>query len=238
MFGLWGHFSYEVNIILRRVSKMRDVYDFAKFFIKNGADSRPNTYDGNMKLQKLLVLADFANIAEYGEPLFNDPVLAFTNGCVIEKVRLRYKNDYAGFKRDSEFYQPDFSEKEYEVLNLVMEIFGCASAKELSDINHTFDFWKLAFENGTSNTGYHNKEMSVVDMMSQHSDLEKMREIISAYRETSSDVTSSETINGVTFYFDGFSLTDDMIDRLESFSLSADDDTYSVYLDNGRLVIY
>lgn len=217
---------------------MRDVYDFAKFFIKNGADSRPNTYDGNMKLQKLLVLADFANIAEYGEPLFNDPVLAFTNGCVIEKVRLRYKNDYAGFKRDSEFYQPDFSEKEYEVLNLVMEIFGCASAKELSDINHTFDFWKLAFENGTSNTGYHNKEMSVVDMMSQHSDLEKMREIISAYRETSSDVTSSETINGVTFYFDGFSLTDDMIDRLESFSLSADDDTYSVYLDNGRLVIY
>ena len=28
---------------------MRDVYDFAKFFIKNGADSSPNTYDGNMK---------------------------------------------------------------------------------------------------------------------------------------------------------------------------------------------
>lgn len=24
---------------------MRDMYDFAKFFIKNGADSKPNTYD-------------------------------------------------------------------------------------------------------------------------------------------------------------------------------------------------
>ncbi|MCR5330101.1 MAG: SocA family protein [Lachnospiraceae bacterium] len=217
---------------------MRDVYDFAKFFIKNGADSRPNTYDGNMKLQKLLVLADLANIAEYGEPLFSDQVLAFKNGCVVEKVRLRYKNDYVAFRRDSEAYQPDFSEREYEVLNLVMEIFGCASAKELSDINHTFSFWKLAFDNGTSSTGYHDKEMSVVDMMSQHSDLERMREIISAYRETSSDVTASETINGVTFYFDGFALTDDMIDQLESFSLSADDDSYSVYLDNGRLVIY
>ena len=33
---------------------MRDVFDFAKFFIKNGADSMPNTYDGNMKLQKLV----------------------------------------------------------------------------------------------------------------------------------------------------------------------------------------
>lgn len=29
---------------------MRDVYDFAKYFIKNGADFAQNTYDGNMKL--------------------------------------------------------------------------------------------------------------------------------------------------------------------------------------------
>ena len=217
---------------------MRDVFDFAKFFIKNGADSMPNTYDDNMKLQKLLVFADLVNIAEYGEPLFNDQVLAYKNGCVVEKVRLRYKNDYAALKRDSDLYQPDFSEREYEVLKLVMDIFGSASAKELSDINHTFDFWKTAFDNGTSCTGYHNKEMSVVDMMSQNADVERMREIISAYRETASDTAKCEIINGVTFYYDGFALTDDMIDRLESFSLSAEDDTYSVYVDNGRLVIY
>lgn len=217
---------------------MRDVFDFAKFFIKNGADSMPNTYDGNMKLQKLLVFADLVNIAEYGEPLFNDQVLAFKNGCVVEKVRLRYKNDYAALKHDSDLYQPDFSEREYEVLKLVMDIFGSASAKELSDINHTFDFWKTAFDNGTSCTGYHNKEMSVVDMMSQHTDVERMREIISAYRDTASDTATCKIINGVTFYYDGFALTDDMIDRLECFSLSAEEDTYSVYVDNGRLVIY
>ena len=238
MCGLIGSLQIEVNIIFKEGVKVRDVYDFAKFFIKNGADSRPNTYDGNMKLQKLLVLADLVSIAENGEPLFNDEVLAFKNGCVVEKVRLRYKNDYVAFRRDSVAYQPDFTEREYEVLKLVMEIFGCASAKELSDINHTFHFWRLAFKNGTSSTGYHDKEMSVVDMMSQHSDIERMREIISAYRETVNDVTASEIINGVTFYYDGFALTDDMIDRLESFSLSADEDTYSVYLDNGRLVIY
>ncbi len=217
---------------------MRDVYDFAKFFIKNGADSMPNTYDGNMKLQKLLVLADLANIAEYGEPLFDEQVLAFKNGCVVEKVRLRYKNDYFGFKHDSDAYQPDFSENEYIILNMIMEIFGNASARELSDINHTFNFWKVAFDNGTSCTGYHNKELSVVDMMSQQDDINRMREIISAYKETSTDVTASETINGVTFYYDGFTLTDELLEQLENFSLSADDDTYSVYLDNERLVIY
>lgn len=217
---------------------MKDVYDFAKFFIKNGADSMPNTYDGNMKLQKLLVLADLANIAEYGEPLFDDQVLAFKNGCVVEKIRLRYKNDYAGFKHDSDVYQPDFSEKEYEILNLIMDIFGNATARELSNINHTFLFWKAAFDHGTDHTGYHDKKQSVVDMMSQTEDINRMREIISAYREAANDVTASEIINGVTFYYDGFILTDEIIDQLENFSLSAEDDTYSVYLDNGRLVIY
>lgn len=217
---------------------MRDVYDFAKFFIKNGADSMPNTYDGNMKLQKLLVLADLASIAEYGEPLFDDQVLAFENGCVVEKVRLRYKNDYIGFRRDSEVFQPAFSEREYIILNLIMGIFGSASARELSQINHTFDFWKVAFDNGTNSNGYHEKTRSVVNMMSQTEDINRMREIICAYREVSNDVTASEIINGITFYYDGFSLTDEMIEQLENFSLSADDDAYSVYLDNGRLVIY
>lgn len=217
---------------------MRDVYDFAKFFIKNGADSMPNTYDGNMKLQKLLVLADLANIAEFGEPLFEDQVLAFKNGCVVEKVRLRYKNDYIGFKRDSDVYQPDFSEKEYGILKLITDIFGNATARELSEINHTFNFWKVAFQNGTDDTGYHNKNLSIVNMMSQTEDINRMREIISAYKETAGDVTASEMINGVTFYYDGLVLTDEMIEQLENFSLSAEDDTYSVYLDNGRLVIY
>jgi hypothetical protein len=52
------------------------------------------------------------------------------------------------------------------------------------------------------------------------------------------DVSYSKSINGVMFYYDGFILTDEIIDQLESFSLSADDDAYSVYLDDGRLVIY
>lgn len=217
---------------------MRDVYDFAKYFIKNGADSFPNTYDGNMKLQKLLVLADFANIVENGEPLFEDPVLAFKNGCVVEKVRLRYKNDYSGLKNDSETYQPDFTESEYEVLNMILAIFGNATARELSDINHTFSFWKEAYDRGTDLTGYHDKQNSVVNMLSVPEDINRMREIISAYKDTSSKASSCEVINGVTFYYDGFELTDDIIEQLESFSLAADEDAYSVYLDDGRLVIF
>jgi uncharacterized phage-associated protein len=217
---------------------MRDVYDYAKYFIKNGADSTPNTYDGNMKLQKLLVLADLANIAEYGQVLFNDEVLAFKNGCVVEKIRLRYKNDYQRFKKDSDSFEPDFTENEYEILGLVLAIFGSASARELSEINHTFNFWKQAYQRGTDANGFHNKFNSVVDMVNQTADVQKMKEILDAYKESAKEVTAKEIINGITYYYDGFELTDAIIEQLESFSLTADDDVYSMYMDDGKLVIY
>lgn len=217
---------------------MKNVYEFAKYLMKSNIDSLKNTYDGNMKLQKLLVLANLINIAENNEPLFNEEILAFKNGCVVEKVRLRYKVDYDGFRRDSEVFEPDFTEKEYEALSLTNKIFGNVSARELSEINHTFDFWKEAYENGTDANGYHDKGRSVVDMMSYEEDIERMRDIISAYRESSENVTDYEVINGITFYYDGFSLTDSIIEELESFSLLADEDAYSVYVDGGELVIY
>lgn len=217
---------------------MRDVYDYAKYFIKNGADSTPNTYDGNMKLQKLLVLADLANIAEYGQVLFNDEVLAFKNGCIVEKIRLRYKNDYQGFKKDSDSFEPDFTENEYEILGLVLAIFGSTSARELSEINHTFNFWKQAYQRGTDANGFHNKFNSVVDMVNQTADVQKMKEILDAYKESAKEVTAKEIINGITYYYDGFELTDAIIEQLESFSLTADDDVYSMYMDDGKLVIY
>lgn len=217
---------------------MRDVYDFAKYFIKNGADSLPNTFDGNMKLQKLLVFADMIHLAEYGDLLFGDKILAFRNGCVVEKVRLRYKNDYHGLKIDSNSFQPDFSEKEYNALNTAIAIFGDASARELSEINHTFESWCEAYNNGTRKDGFHDKDKSVVDLMSHVDDVEKMREIIDAYKESSSYVMAKEIINGVTFYYDGFTLTDEIIEELEKISLNAEDNAYTVYIDNGGLVVY
>ncbi len=217
---------------------MRDVYDYAKYYIKNGADSMPNTFDGNMKLQKLLVFTNLVNIAEHGKPLFDNQILAFKNGCVVEKIRLRYKNDYAMFKKDSEIFQPDFSEEEYETLKIVMDIFGGASARELSEINHTFDFWKIALKNGTTETGYHDKSASVVDIISQTADIERMKEIIAAYKEAAKESSVYEIINGIKFYYDDIILTDDIIEQLETFSLRAEDDTYSVYMDGGKLMIF
>lgn len=217
---------------------MRDVSDFAKFFIKNGADSEPNTYDGNMKLQKLLVLADMAYMAQYQRPLFNDDILAFENGLVVEKVRLRYRNDYFGLKLDSERFNPDFEEDEYETLNAVIGVYGHLSAKELSDLNHQFNSWKQAYQNGTLQNGYHDKKKSVVKFDLFPEDVEAVGRAIRAYKETRKTAQRYEVINGVTFYYDDMTMTDELISELEKFSKVCDDDAYSICQDDGRLVIY
>lgn len=217
---------------------MKDVSDFAKFFIKNGADSEPNTYDGNMKLQKLLVLADMAYMAQYQRPLFNDDILAFENGLVVEKVRLRYRNDYFGLKLDSEKFNPDFEENEYETLNAVIGVYGHLSAKELSDLNHQFRSWKQVYHNGISQNGYHDKRKSVVKFDLFPEDVEAVGRAIKAYKETRKTALRYEVINGVTFYYDDMAMTDELISELEEFSKVCDDDAYSICQDDGRLVIY
>lgn len=215
---------------------MRDVYDYVRYFMKNGADSKPDTFDGNMKLQKLLTFANMVSMAEYREPLFDDEILAFKNGCVVEKVRLRYKLDYGSLKRESDSFEPDFSEKEYNILKMVSDIFGSSPARELSEINHEFLSWQKAYKNGTDESGYHDKTKSVVEFTS--SDLDKMREIIAAYKESQNDVVAKEEINGIAFYYDNMEMTDEIIDQLEDFSIHAEDNAYSVCLDNDRLVVY
>lgn len=220
---------------------MRKAMDFAKYFIKNGYDTSPNTYDGNMKLQKLLTFANAISIAEYGRALFEDDILAFTNGCVVENVRLRYKNDYKGFKLDSDMFQPDFTEQEYKVANLTAGIFGKETAVVLSNINHEFRFWKEPYQKGTVENGYHDKEKSVVKMSDYPDDIKTIKQIVDIYKQNQCSSSRSELINGITFYYEGFELDDNIILNLADFALSdeAEDDVYTVCLDDsGELVIY
>ena len=47
---------------------MRKAIDFAKYFIKEELDNPRNSFDGNMKLQKLLVYSNLINLALYNKP--------------------------------------------------------------------------------------------------------------------------------------------------------------------------
>ena len=218
---------------------MPDAISVAKYLLKQGLDTDKNCFDGNMKLQKLLVLANLVSLAERDVPLFDDKILAFEQGCVIEDIRLRYKNDFNSLIADSHSFNPTFTKEEYDILNLTIALFGKLSARELSKINHTFSFWRTALENSTNSSGYRDKSKAIVTVDAMREELKRVKTTIAAYRDTLSDNQAVETINGINFYYtpNDPELTEDILDELYRFSLVADENAYSVYIDNGSLVI-
>lgn len=219
---------------------MHDVFDYAKYIIQKEPGSFKNTFDGNMRLQKLLVFANLISLAEYGEPLFDDPVLAFAHGCVIERIRLRYKNDYQGLMNDSLRFSPAFSREESDALDLAVSLFGGLRPREMSDINHTFRFWENAYNNSIQPGGFKDKGSSVISVESMIAEAGRMKDVANAYRETEAENSAKETINGIDFYYDPseFAMTDDLLDYLYDFSLEAGESAYSVYFDRDHLVVY
>lgn len=218
---------------------MSTALDFAKIFIKRGLDTNRNTYDGNMKLQKLLFFAMIISLAEKGTPLFSEPIYAFTNGCVVENVRLRYKNDCANLCNESEGFEPSFTQDEYDVINLTTDLFGNLSARELSNLNHSFDFWKNALARSEQPNGYRDKQAAIVTTDEMLRELDKIRLVIQNYKERALDRSFKEIINGVAFFYPpDMQLTDELLEYLDGFSMEAEDTAYTIYLDDGNLVIY
>ena len=218
---------------------MSTAMDFAKYFIQQGLDTNSNTYDGNMKLQKLLFFADIISLAEYGNTLFQDDVCAFSNGCVIEPVRLRYKNDYISLHAESQAFVPSFTDDENKVLALTVAIFGGVSARELSELNHGFDFWRTALERSKQPDGYKDKVLSVITPNEMVPELNKIRSVVDSFEKNKQYTTNKEIVNGIIFlYSDDMEMSDDILEKLDDFSRTAEDDIYSVYLDGKDLVIY
>ena len=219
---------------------MSSAFDFAKYLIKQGMDTNSNTIDGNMKLQKLLTFANLISLAELDEPLFEEEITAFVEGCVIEPVRLRYRNDYRNFVEESNKFVPEFTQSEYDVLNLAVSILGKLSARELSNLNHSFAFWRDAYNNSVDPSGYKDKRKAVVTVEAMRGELDRVRVMVKAFRDTQEERNLSELINGVQFIYSPDTLTfdDDVVDQLYEFSLLATDPAYSVYIDGGELVVY
>ena len=218
---------------------MSEALDFAKIFIKKELDTHRNTYDGNMKLQKLLFFANFVSLAEKNKPLYNDAIYAFSNGCVVESVRLRYKNDYDNLYRDSLTFNPNFTQDEYDVINLTAELFGGLSAKELSDINHTFDFWSTALNRSIQSDGYKNKELAKISNDEMLNEISKLQVVIEQFKINAANRAFREIINGVNIYYTpDLCMTDEILEQLENFSKEADETSYSVYIEEGNLIIF
>ena len=115
--------------------------DVAKYFLSKSEPEIGDTIS-NLKLQKLLYLAQGFNLAIYGKVLFPEPIEAWAHGPVVPKIYhefKHYKNDAIPIQK---LNLSLISKKTKGLLDEIWEIFGQFSAWKLRDISHEHNTWK------------------------------------------------------------------------------------------------
>ncbi|KIL72565.1 Panacea domain-containing protein [Bacillus badius] len=219
----------------------RSASDFAKYFIKNKYDYPRNTFDGNMKLQKMLYFSQLIHLTLQDEKLFEDDMYAFKNGTVIENIRQQYQFNHEATVQGALQYEPEFTEEEKRSLEIAEKIFGHLDAKTLSDLNHQQHSWITSYENSKDEiSDFHHKELSIIDEdVIKSYDLATIQEVINAYFTDDDDDESFEIVNGVTFYYDPetVQIDSEVLDILESFK--GEESVYSLcYDENNGYIIF
>lgn len=105
-------------------------------------------YISNLKLQKLLYYAQGSFLAVTDGPLFDDNIVAWQHGPVVESVYHEYKkNGSNGIPFDEDFDFDQFTKEENALLKEVYDTFGQYSAWKLRNMTHEETPWKSTVQN-------------------------------------------------------------------------------------------
>lgn len=97
----------------------------------------------NLKLQKLLYYAQGTYYALKNCLLFNDAIVAWEHGPVIESVYHDYKvNGSDGIQFDEDFNMSQIDNDTTAILEEVFDVFGQYSAWKLRNMTHEEEPWK------------------------------------------------------------------------------------------------
>lgn len=115
--------------------------DVADYFLKKTCPEFGDAIS-NLKLQKLVYYAQGFHLAMYGEPLFEENIIAWEHGPVVESLYYKYKDFGAG-----ELPQPEsinlgqYKPEQLELLDEVFEVYGQFSAWKLRNMTHSERPW-------------------------------------------------------------------------------------------------
>lgn len=90
----------------------------------------------NLKLQKLLYYAQGTYMGITGNPLFDDPIVAWKHGPVVESVYHEYKTFGSNGIEQDGYSLPKFDAETENILEQAYEVFGQYSAWKLREMTH------------------------------------------------------------------------------------------------------
>ena len=130
-------------------TKTYNANEVAKYFIylsskKIIGDTNEREGISNLKLQKILYLAQAYYLSKLNKPLFGDSIEAWKYGPVVPTVYCLYKSNKSTPIIDTKD-RSKLSLKDKNVLDEIWESFGGYSASKLVDITHAHSPWKKAF---------------------------------------------------------------------------------------------
>jgi uncharacterized phage-associated protein len=103
----------------------------------------------NLKLQKLVYYAQGFHLAIYDKPLFDEPIVKWEHGPVVESLYHEYKKYSSNAIPVPKAVDTSiFSDEQKELLNEVFEVYGQFSAWKLRCMTHEEPPWKQAPTNG------------------------------------------------------------------------------------------
>lgn len=126
--------------------------DVARWFIyKNFCEQQEEYSDvegiSNLKLQKLLYYAQGCYLALYDEPLFDDDILAWKHGPVVENIYYEYRNFGSEFIDFDGIASSEFSKEAENVLVWVYNEFAQYTAWKLRNMTHSEAPWVQTKQN-------------------------------------------------------------------------------------------
>jgi len=122
--------------------------EIAKFYSARYREAYREDMD-EMKMHKLLYLAQRESLIRYGQPLFDEEIFAFKHGPVIKEIRSAFMSGDLPCATTSAFIQLDRQE-------MIEDNFRDYAAKEswsLSRLTHCEESWKQARRNPATGGG-------------------------------------------------------------------------------------
>lgn len=101
----------------------------------------------NLKLQKLLYYAQGCYLGLEGHPLFDENIVNWAHGPVVEEVYYKYRNNGSNGIEYARDYDFSIDRETEAILEEVYETFGKYSAWGLRNMTHEEDPWKNTIRN-------------------------------------------------------------------------------------------